>query len=259
MSQKNKITPAQLRGTVLKMVYSKSSGHIGASFSIAEIITVLYNLYDIPDTDKLILSKGHAVPIIYAALYHLGRLSLKDLVTFRECDSKLQGHPDKLLMPELTATTGSLGQGLSIAIGHAIAMRKLGKPGKVFCILGDGEMQEGQVWEALMSVPSFDIPNLTVILDRNYAQNEGETIFNQTYYSIPSFLSRSWRFKQIEGNNLKDVEDTFTPKTSSKPTFITANTKKAAGISFMEGKPEWHGKVPTLEELSMGLKELGVI
>ena len=146
-----KIKANRLREHVLKMVYDKQSGHIGGSFSLAEVVAHLYSTYDIASDKigscRLILSKGHAVPIIYAALYELGILTEDDISTFREVDSLLQGHPDKLRLPYLHATTGSLGQGLSIAIGHSLAMKLKSLNKHCFCIIGDGEIQEVQIWE----------------------------------------------------------------------------------------------------------------
>ena len=148
-----RIDPNVLRKKVIDMVYDKKSGHIGVCFSMAELTSVLYEDYDIGGKDKLILSKGHAVPIIYAVLHELGKISDEELNLFREINSPLQGHPDKLRLPLVDATTGSLGQGLSIAIGHSHGKTLRGEDGTIFCVLGDGELQEGQVWEALMYYP----------------------------------------------------------------------------------------------------------
>jgi transketolase len=147
-----KLIPNKLRQTVLTMVHGNGSGHIGGSFSIAEAVAYLYSNFNLieGDGDKLVLSKGHSIPIVYAALYELGLISDDDLKKFRQIDSPLQGHPHKLALPYIHASTGSLGQGLSIAIGHAMGMRMRGQTTKSFCIIGDGESQEGQIWEALM-------------------------------------------------------------------------------------------------------------
>ena len=168
-----KINPNVLRKKVIDMVVAKQSGHIGGAFSMAELTSVLYEDYDIGGKDKLILSKGHAVPIIYAVLHELGQISDDDLDLFREIDSPLQGHPDKLRLPLMDATTGSLGQGLSIAIGHSLGKNLRGEDGTVFCVLGDGELQEGQVWEGLMYYPKTQLKNLVCIVDWNKGQNDG--------------------------------------------------------------------------------------
>ena len=168
-----KINPNKLRKHVLDMVYEKQSGHIGGSFSMAEITAYLYNNYDLitPNKDKLILSKGHAVPILYAALYELGHIDT--LNNFREVNSPLQGHPDKARLNLMHATTGALGQGLSIAIGHALACKTKKLDNKIFCVLGDGEIQEGQIWEAFMLAPKYGLDNLICFIDYNKAQNDG--------------------------------------------------------------------------------------
>ena len=153
------INPNNLRKHVLRMVYEKQSGHIGGSFSIAELIAYLYSNFNLTSNEKnapkLILSKGHSVPIIYAVLYELGYLSDDDISKFREINSPLQGHPDKIRLKYLHATTGSLGQGLSIAIGHAIGLKLIKSSNPCFCIVGDGEIQEGQIWEGLMVAPKL--------------------------------------------------------------------------------------------------------
>ena len=168
-----KINPNVLRKKVIDMVVAKQSGHIGGAFSMAELTAVLYEDYDIGGKDKLILSKGHAVPIIYAVLHELGQITDEELDLFREIDSPLQGHPDKLRLPILDATTGSLGQGLSIAIGHSIGQHLRDIDGTVFCVLGDGELQEGQVWEAFMYASGKKVDNLIATIDYNQKQIDG--------------------------------------------------------------------------------------
>ena len=197
------INPNVLRRKVLDMVYEKKSGHIGGSFSMAELTSVLYDDYDIGGKDKFILSKGHAVPIVYAILHELGRISDEDLSLFREIDSPLQGHPDKLRLPEMDATTGSLGQGLSIAIGHALGKKLKGEDGKVFCLLGDGEMQEGQIWEALTYVPKTDLNNLVCLIDWNKGQNDGwSKDFSSMYDNLRERISSfGWDCVVIDGHD----------------------------------------------------------
>jgi transketolase len=171
------MTPNEIRKTILKMLLEAQSGHVGGSFSIAEIVACLYNNFDLKsgELDKLILSKGHAAPALYAALHLSGVISEKELLSFRKINSKLQGHPDKVRLKNVVATTGSLGQGLSIAIGHALAHSIKQEKNKVFCIVGDGEMQEGQIWESIMLAPKFKLNNLCLIIDKNGAQNDGYT------------------------------------------------------------------------------------
>ena len=215
------INPNVLRKKVLDMVYEKKSGHIGGSFSMAELTSVLYDDYDIGNKDKFILSKGHAVPIVYAILHELGRISDEDLSLFREIDSPLQGHPDKLRLPEMDATTGSLGQGLSIAIGHALGKKLRGEDGKVFCLLGDGEMQEGQIWEALTYVPKTDLTNLVCLIDWNKGQNDGwSKDFSSMYDNLRERISSfGWECVTIDGHDT-NVISTKLAVESDKPRCI---------------------------------------
>ena len=253
-----KIEPNSLRRHVLDMVYKKQSGHIGGSFSIAEIVAYLYNNYSLLETnkDKLILSKGHAVPILYAALYELG--CINTLENFREINSPLQGHPDKEKLSYMHATTGALGQGLSIAIGHALACKIKKLNNSIFCILGDGELQEGQIWEAFMLSPKYELDNLICIVDYNKAQNDGyvKDILDMGNLSskIKSF---GWDTITIDGHSLSEIENTFENiKQNKKPICIILDTIKGKGVSFMEN-PAWHAKAPSEEEYKRALKELG--
>ncbi len=250
------LDPNILRIKVLEMVYEKQSGHIGGSFSIAELISILYNNYDINGKDKLILSKGHAVPIIYAALHELGKISDEDLKLFREIDSPLQGHPDKLRLPVLDATTGSLGQGLSISIGHALAKKIKDEDGNVFCILGDGEIQEGQIWEALMYAPKENLNNLICFIDYNGGQSEGSPddimpIYKNLQEKISAF---GWHCQNVDGHNLIRLSDAIkTP--SKKPKCIILNTIKGKGVSFIE-EGRWHSSIPNEKQYTLALQEL---
>ena len=258
---KIKLEPNNLRLKVLEMVFNAKSGHIGGSFSLAELCAYLYSNYSLTsplnlNSDILILSKGHAVPILYASLNLLGKISDEELKTFREIDSRLQGHPHCLDIPELHASTGSLGQGLSIAIGRAIAKKKLGQKGRVFCILGDGEMQEGQVWEALMFLGNQTyLDNLSVILDDNKYQNDkltSETMcLGDMKMKIESFKIN---YRRIDGQSMEQIEKTF-KDTQDKVSFIHLDTRKGAGIDFMEGL-EWHAKVPSKEEYQKAISIL---
>ena len=260
-----KINPNVLRKKVIDMVRDKQSGHIGGAFSMAELTCVLYEDYDIGGKDKLILSKGHAVPIIYAVLHELGQITDEELDLFREIDSPLQGHPDKERLPILDATTGSLGQGLSIAIGHSLGKNLRGEDGTVFCVLGDGELQEGQVWESLMYYPKTKLKNLICIVDWNKGQNDGYSkdvtiMYDNLQERISSF---GWRTKIIDGHDMKvirdnlDFEREFPHLADDRPLCLILDTIKGKGVSFME-HPDWHCKVPTNEEYEIAMKELGV-
>jgi transketolase len=257
-----KIDPNVLRKKVIDMVYEKKSGHIGGCFSMAELTSVLYEDYDIGGEDKLILSKGHAVPIIYAVLHELGKITDDELDLFREINSPLQGHPDKERLPLLDATTGSLGQGLSIAIGHSLGKNLRGEGGTVFCVLGDGELQEGQVWEALMYYPTTKLTNLVCIIDWNKGQNDGYTKdFSIMYDNLQErILSFGWSCEVIDGHDMDDIRYGMREignVTHHMPQCIILDTVKGKGVSFME-HPSWHCKVPTDEEYKIAMKELGV-
>jgi len=237
------LDPDKLRAKVLKMVYQKKSGHIGGAFSMAELTSVLYSNYDIGNSDKLILSKGHAVPIIYAALHELGKLSDEDLDLFREIDSPLQGHPDKVALPLMDATTGSLGQGLSIAIGHGIAKKMKKEKGLVFCVLGDGEVQEGQIWEALMYAAKIKLDNLVCFVDWNKSQNDG-SLEDFSYENLQGKIRLfGWDCDIVDGHDMEEIQKSI--YCHSKPRCVILDTVKSKGVSFMENNPSWHCKVPT--------------
>ena len=240
------------------MVYEKQSGHIGGSFSIAEITAYLYNNYDLltPNKDKIILSKGHAVPILYAVLYELGYIDT--LENFREVNSPLQGHPDKDRLDLMHATTGALGQGLSIAIGHAIACKTKKLDNNIFCILGDGEVQEGQIWEAFMLAPKYELDNLVCFVDYNKAQNDGYVTDILDMGDLSSKIkSFGWDTYVIDGHSLTDIDLVMSKlRDHKKPVCVILDTLKGKGVSFMEGD-EWHAKVPNKEEYLQSLKELG--
>ena len=256
-----RINPNVLRKKVIDMVVAKQSGHIGGAFSMAELTSVLYENFDIGGKDKLILSKGHAVPIIYAALHETGQITDEELDLFREIDSPLQGHPDKLRLPLMDATTGSLGQGLSIAIGHAHGKTLRGEDGTVFCVLGDGELQEGQVWEALMYYPKTDLHNLVCIIDWNKGQNDGYSKdFSIMYDNLKERISSfGWDVRQIDGHSENTIKHNLEVKVEwlDSPLCLILDTVKGIGVSFMED-PSWHCKVPTKEEYKIAMKELGV-
>lgn len=257
------INPNNLRKHVLRMVYEKRSGHIGGSFSLAEIIAYLYSNFDLTSNEKnaakLILSKGHAVPIIYAALYELGHITDEDMSLFREINSPLQGHPDKIRLKYLHATTGSLGQGFSIAIGHAIALKLIESTNPCFCIVGDGEMQEGQIWEAFMLAPKFNLNNLIVFIDNNGSQNDGFVKNTLDIEPITNKISAfNWNVVNISGHNIDEIDTTVKNALNNKqnkPTCIIMKTQKGKGVSFLQN-PAWHAKVPNEEEYKKALEEL---
>ena len=244
------------------MVYEAKSGHIGGSFSLAELFAYLYSEYNLTDPnnkdgDILILSKGHAAPIIYATLNQIGVLTDDDIKTFRQIDSKLQGHPHCIDIPEVHASTGSLGQGLSIAIGRALAKKKLNNKGRVFCIIGDGEMQEGQVWEALLFLGNQEDLNITIILDDNKYQNDNTTDSTLSLGKIKNKIeSFNIKYHIADGQSVEKISSVFR-STNNQISFIHLETIKGAGVEFMNGG-EWHAKIPNKEEYEKALKELNL-
>ena len=257
----------QVRKGIIEEVYSAKSGHPGGSLSCADILTVLYfNQMNIdekkPDDqnrDRLVLSKGHAAPALYSVLAEKGYFDKELLKTFIKIGSNLQGHPDMNKVPGVDMTTGSLGQGISAAVGMAIAS-KMNKAGcKIYCILGDGEIEEGQVWEALIAASKNKLDNLCVILDNNNLQIDGEIdkvggMNNMT----EKLLSFGFNVINIDGHNISSIIDAFTTakQTKGKPTVIIAKTIKGKGVSFMENKAEWHGKAPSEEEYNIAIADL---
>lgn len=257
------INPNNLRKHVLRMVFESRSGHIGGSFSLAEIIAYLYSNFNLTSNDKneakLILSKGHSVPIIYAALYELGCITNDELSLFRQINSPLQGHPDKIRLKFMHATTGSLGQGLSIAIGHAIGLKLIDSSKPCFCIVGDGEIQEGQIWEALMLAPKFELNNLIMFLDYNGSQNDGRVKDTLDIDPITEkILAFNWNVINISGHNINEIEKAVKKGLNNKqkkPTCIITKTEKGKGVPFLQD-PKWHAKVPNEEEFEKALEAL---
>ena len=257
----------EVRKGIIEAIYSAKSGHPGGALSCADILTVLYfNQMNIDENkpndlnrDRLVLSKGHASAALYSVLAQKGYFSKEELKTFRKLKSSLQGHPDMKKIPGVDMTTGSLGQGLSACVGMAIAS-KLNKAGcKIYCILGDGEIEEGQVWEAVMSASKNNLDNLCVILDNNNLQIDGtiEEVGGMNNIT-EKFLSFGFNVLNIDGHNIESIIDAITTakQTKGKPTIIIAKTVKGKGISFMENKASWHGKAPSEEEYNKAIEEL---
>ena len=258
----------QIRIDIIKQVYNANSGHPGGSLSIADILTVLYfNQMNIdekkpeaPLRDRCVLSKGHCSPALYAILANRGFFSKEELKNFRKMESNLQGHPDKNKVLGVDMTTGSLGQGLSVANGMALSS-KLDQDGfRVYCIMGDGEIEEGQVWEAAMTSNKYKLDNLCVIVDSNGLQIDGKVQEVKGLDNIQGkFESFGFHTICIDGHNINQIIDAFESAklTKGKPTVIIAKTIKGKGVSFMEGKAQWHGKAPKKEEYEQAMKELG--
>lgn len=258
-----------VRMDILEEVYNAKSGHIGGAFSIADILTVLYfnemnidaKIPDSPDRDRLVLSKGHASAALYAVLAEKGYIDKEELKTFRNIDSNLQGHPDMNKVPGVDMTTGSLGQGLSAANGMALSSKLDSRGYRVYCILGDGELQEGQVWEAAMTAEKYQLDNLCVIVDANELQLTDSTmnVKGINYNDIEQkFRAFGFQTVVIDGHNIESIIRALTiaEMTKGKPTAIICKTIKGKCVSFMENQVDWHGKAPNDEEYEMAVKEL---
>ena len=257
-----------VRKNIVEMVYSAKSGHPGGSLSITDILVALYfselriNVKNPKDEnrDRVVLSKGHCSPALYSVLAEKGFIPEADLKTFRKIDSYLQGHPDMKKIPGVDMTSGSLGQGLSVSNGMAIAGKLDNKDYRVYCILGDGEIEEGQVWEAAMSSSHYKLDNLCLIVDNNNLQIDGKVTDIMNVYPIDEkFKSFGFNVINIDGHNIEELINAFeeAKKTKGKPTAIIANTIKGKGVSFMENNAGWHGKAPSEEEYKLAMKELG--
>ena len=258
----------EIRRDIIEEVYNASSGHPGGSLSVTDILTVLYfNQMNInPDKpndenrDRLILSKGHCCPALYATLANRGYFDKELLKSFRKIDGLLQGHPDMKKIPGVDMSSGSLGQGLSAANGMALAS-KLDKKGfRVYCIVGDGEIEEGQIWEAAMTSSHYKLDNLCVIVDNNNLQIDGQVKDVMNVYPIDEkFKSFGFETINIDGNNIEEIIEALQKAkiTKGKPTAIIAKTIKGKGVSFMEDNASWHGKAPSEEEYNKAILELG--
>lgn len=262
-----KMKAKKIRKDIIEEVYNAKSGHPGGSLSIADIMAVLYfNELRIDEKnprweerDRLVLSKGHCSPALYAALAERGFFDKEDLKSFRKIESNLQGHPDLNKVPGVDMTSGSLGQGLSIANGMAIAGKMDNKDYRVYTILGDGEIEEGQIWEAAMTANKYKLDNLCVIVDNNNLQIDGTIEEVMSSYPIDEkFKSFGFNVLIIDGNNIEEILNGFeiAKQTKNKPTCIIAKTIKGKGVSFMENKAEWHGKAPSEEEYIQAMKDL---
>ena len=258
----------EVRKGIIEAVYSNKSGHPGGSLSIADIMTVLYfNQMNIDeknpkweDRDRLVLSKGHCSPALYSCLANRGFFDVEKLKTFRNINSNLQGHPDMNKVPGVDISSGSLGQGLSCANGMAIAGKMDNKNYRVYCILGDGEIEEGQVWEAAMASNKYKLDNLCVIVDNNNLQIDGTIEEVMSSYPIDEkFKSIGFQVINIDGHNIQEIIDAFdvAKNVKDKPTCIIAKTIKGKGVSYMENDVKWHGIAPNEEQYQLAMKELG--
>ena len=261
------ITAAKIRMGIIEGVYNAKSGHPGGSLSIADVLTYLYfkEMKINPenpkweDRDRLVLSKGHTAPGLYSALANRGYFPVEYLKTLRKTDSFLEGHPDMKGTPGVDMSSGSLGQGISVACGMALASKLDGDRFHVYSILGDGELEEGQVWEAAMFASHKKLDTLTAIVDNNNLQIDGELENVNSPYPIPEkFRAFNWHTVEIDGNDFDQIEAAFNEarKTKGQPTAIIMNTIKGKGVSFMENKASWHGAAPNEEQYNIAMSEL---
>ena len=261
----------QTRINILKMVHNAQSGHIGGAFSGVEILNVLYNKSlnipvewkksaDFDKRDRFILSKGHASALLYSVLSQRGFFPSEELLTFRKMNSRLQGHPCCRELDGIEVSSGSLGQGLSIGCGMALGLKLDKNPANVVVYMGDGELQEGSVWEAFMQIAHRKLDNIIAIIDRNGLQIDGATenvtALNPLDKKLEAF---GWQVMTIDGHNISEIYDAIEAgKKADRPFAIIANTTKGKGVSFMENNAGWHGKAPNDEQLAQALEELNV-
>lgn len=257
-----------IRKDIVSMLTESGSGHPGGSLSATDILTTLYfNEMKIdpkdphnPDRDRFVLSKGHAAPVLYATLARKGYFDVKELKTLRKLGSNLQGHPNMNDLPGIDMSTGSLGQGISAAVGMSLAGKLDNKDYRVFALLGDGELEEGQVWEASMSAAHYKLDNLTVFVDFNGLQIDGDIhkVMNPSPID-KKFEAFGWKTILIDGHNYEEIIAAIeeAKATKDRPTAIIAKTIKGKGVSFMENEAAWHGTAPNKEQCEQALKEIG--
>ncbi|HWC31603.1 MAG TPA: transketolase [Actinomycetota bacterium] len=257
----------ELRITDLRMLIEAGSGHPGGTLSAADMVAALY-FHKLrlrpeepawPGRDRFVLSKGHCIPIVYAALAKRGFFDEAELMTLRKLGSRLQGHPDRTRLPGIEASTGSLGQGLSVAVGMALAGKLDGADYRVYCMLGDGEIQEGQVWEAAMFAPRHGLDNLCAILDANQVQQTAKVadILDEEPL-VAKWRAFNWHVREIDGHDMEQIVDALDEAelVSGRPTMIVSHTVKGKGVPWMELDPEWHGKAPDGEKAEEALAAL---
>jgi len=258
----------RMRCDIVRMLTEAGSGHPGGSLSAADIVAALYfggiMEYDPaeprrPGRDRFILSKGHAAPVLYAALARAGYFPVDELSTLRKLGSRLQGHPDSKKLPGVEVCTGSLGQGLSISAGMALGMRMSQESGTVFTLLGDGELEEGQVWEAAMFANQYHLDNLVAIVDNNHLQIDGHTYDVMDSGDVAAkFAAFGWTTFDVDGHDAAALIDVLheAVAVTGAPVVIVAHTVKGKGVSFMEDQAGWHGKAPDREQCACALAEL---
>jgi len=257
-----------IRCDILTMIHKAGSGHPGGSLSATDLMVGLYfggiirvdpKNPDWAGRDRFILSKGHVAPVVYAVLARRGFFPLEELGTLRKFGSILQGHPHMQCTPGLDCSSGSLGQGLSVANGLALGFKKQGMANRVYCLLGDGELQEGQVWEAVMTAAQHKLDNLCAIVDYNHVQLDGTTEEIKDLGDLcAKFHDFGWNVIELDGHDLGQVVEAYKMAMAfkGKPSVLVANTVKGKGVSFMEGDCNWHGNAPNAEQLAQALAEI---
>ena len=262
-----RITACKVRMGVIESTHGAKAGHPGGSLSAAEVYTYLYfkEMNIDPknpkweDRDRFVLSKGHTTPGLYSVLAERGFFPVEDLPTFRHIDSYLQGHPNMNTVPGVDMSTGSLGQGISVATGMALAAKHTGKANRVYTLLGDGEIQEGQVWEACMAAAHYKLDNLCIIVDNNGMQIDGNIADVMSPYPIvDKLVSFGFEVAAVDGHNFDELEAAFNKarETKGKPFAIVMKTVKGKGVSYMENNAGWHGKAPNDAEYEQAMTEL---
>lgn len=260
------INACKARMGVIEGTFHAKSGHPGGSLSVADILTYLYFVQmqvdpanpQNPERDRLVLSKGHTAPALYAVLALRGFFPFEELKTLRKSDAALQGHPSMKMTPGVDMSTGSLGQGISAAVGMALGAKLDGQAYKVYAVLGDGEIEEGQVWEAAMFAAHKKLDNLIAVVDNNDLQIDGSLEeVNSPYPIKEKFEAFGWNTLEIDGNNFDQIDNAFRAvPANGKPTVIIAKTVKGKGVSFMENQCGWHGKATNAEEYQVAMNEL---
>ena len=261
------ITACKVRMGVIESTYGAKAGHPGGSLSAAEVYTYLYfkEMNIDPknpkweDRDRFVLSKGHTTPGLYSVLANRGFFPVEDLPTFRHIDSYLQGHPNMNMVPGVDMSTGSLGQGISVATGMALAAKHTGKTNRVYALLGDGEIQEGQVWEACMAAAHYKLDNFCIIVDNNGLQIDGNIADVMSPYPIvDKLVAFGFEVAAVDGHNFDELEAAFNKarETKGKPFAIVMKTVKGKDVSFMENDAGWHGKAPNDAEYAQAMTEL---
>jgi transketolase len=257
----------QVRLDIVEMLYRAGSGHVGGSLSATDVLVALFFGHMhldpgnacYPERDFFVLSKGHAAPLLYAILARLGYFPQEELCTLRQFGSNLQGHPDSRCTPGVEVPTGSLGQGLSVANGLALAMKLNRSPQQVYALLGDGEIQEGQIWEAAMTASHYNLDNLTAILDRNRLQIDGRT---REVMSVEPLAAKwqafGWHTVEVDGHSIPDILEALQDcqAVTGAPGMIIAHTTKGKGVSIFEDQVKFHGVTPTTEEYQQAMQEL---